>query len=699
MKNSTWRHSLIMPHLAIGTILLLLSVRMTAQTYTMGPESFMSWEDFVAEYIDNADEADMEAAEGSLLTRQLELLEELHYHPFNINTVHRSDLLRVPLLNEAQVDSILAYREKKRLLRSLGELQWISGIPFDTRKKLSLFLYAGDTLREPPSLSSRFLDGRHEIISRLDIPLYQRAGDRTLSPEELQKNPNRSYLGNSLANTTRYRYRWQQDVAYGLTLQKDAGEPFAGYGNYPFDYVSAYLYFRSLNRRFAFWLGDFNIHAGQGLLLGNSFLSSPLQYLENTRQAPSRIRPHTSSDESDFFRGVAATFRLTPHQQLTAFLSYRKPDARIEGDTIRSFPTDGMHRTLNEKQRKHAAGNWVTGLRYQLQASSWHIGTSAYWSQYSHIVYPPLRAYNRYYLRGKSAAGISSDYSWRNRRWTIQGETAFDRKGNGATTHSLRYAPNSFYTFLLQQRSFSCRFVAPFGQSLQEGSHLQNEHALLLGALLRPADRLTATAYAEYFRHPRPTYTADRTSQGMELFAQADYLLRQNRLLRFRYKLKTKEQNITGYDGLMQYVGTHRLRLSFSETHPQWSLNAAADFTAVTRQAAPTTLGWMASARSKIQCLPSFTVSLFGALFFTDDYASRLYAYEPQLPYAAGFPTFAYHGARIAALLQWKFVRNGYLGLKYGCLHYFNRTSISSGTQQIDGPSKNDISVQLAYRF
>ena len=72
----------------------------------------MSWEDFVAEYIDNADEADMEAAEGSLLTRQLELLEELHYHPFNINTVHRSDLLRVPLLNEAQVDSILAYREK-----------------------------------------------------------------------------------------------------------------------------------------------------------------------------------------------------------------------------------------------------------------------------------------------------------------------------------------------------------------------------------------------------------------------------------------------------------------------------------------------------------------------------------------------------------------------------------------------------------
>lgn len=101
-----------MPHLAIGTILLLLSVRMTAQTYTMGPESFMSWEDFVAEYIDNADEADMEAAEGSLLTRQLELLEELHYHPFNINTVHRSDLLRVPLLNEAQVDSILAYRAR-----------------------------------------------------------------------------------------------------------------------------------------------------------------------------------------------------------------------------------------------------------------------------------------------------------------------------------------------------------------------------------------------------------------------------------------------------------------------------------------------------------------------------------------------------------------------------------------------------------
>ena len=91
MKNSTWRHSLIMPHLAIGTILLLLSVRMTAQTYTMGPESFMSWEDFVAEYIDNADEADMEAAEGSLLTRQLE---DNSIEDVPVELVHDTAMLR-----------------------------------------------------------------------------------------------------------------------------------------------------------------------------------------------------------------------------------------------------------------------------------------------------------------------------------------------------------------------------------------------------------------------------------------------------------------------------------------------------------------------------------------------------------------------------------------------------------------------------
>lgn len=35
--------------------------------------------------------------------------------------------------------------------------------------------------------------------------------------------------------------------------------------------------------------------------------------------------------------------------------------------------------------------------------------------------------------------------------------------------------------------------------------------------------------------------------------------------------------------------------------------------------------------------------------------------------------------------------------MRYGLLHYFNRDSIGSGTQRINSPTQNDISLQLRW--
>ena len=680
-------------------LFFLCPIRSASQTYTMGPEEFISWEEFISEYFDEKEEHLIDGGNGPRQEDIMERLEELHHHPLNINLASRDELLALPFLAVAQVDSLLAYREKKHLFRSLGELQWVNGIPYVTRCRLSLFTYAGDTIESPTPLLPRFYQGNHEIISRLDIPLYKRAGDKSYTAEELQSNPNRVYLGNRLANTTRYRYRWRQDIAYGLTLQKDAGEPFAAHHNYPFDYTSAYFYFRPKSQKYAFWLGDYNLHFGQGLLFGHSFFNSPLQSIENGTFPRSRIRPHTSSDEINYFRGGAGSLRIGKYSVISAFASFRQLDGRLSGDTVISLKTDGLHRTQREIERRRVLHNGVFGTHFTYSRDNGHIGATFFWSIYDKPLCPAPRLYNRYYLRGKSAGGLSTDYAWRSRRWKFYGETGMDKDFNMATTNTLTYALHNNASLLLQERSFSARFVSPFGNTLQESSHIQNEHALLLGTIFQPFSKTSVTAYAEYFYHPRPTFRTDLPAHGVEAYLQARYAATRRWSLALRYKMKMEEQNVSGYDNLMQYVGTHRIRLTSYYNGARFNWNLAGDFSAVTRQTSATTLGWMLSTRGRIRFSPKLSVHTFASVFFTDDYAARLYAYEPQLQYAASFPTFAYHGARLAGMLQWKFYKKAYVALRYGWLHYFNRNHISSGIQEIASSSKNDLSLQMGWRF
>ena len=691
-------HRILFPIFIILFLPALFS-KLHAQTYTMGHEEFMSWEDFVSEFFDEMKEYGQEETQIAVPEEIMERLEELHHHPLNINLAKRDELQQLPFLGEAQIDSILKYREQKHLFRSLGELQWVNGIPYEPRCRLSLFTFAGDTIAAATPILSKFYKGRHELVSRMDIPLYERAGDKSYTHEELQHNPNRIYLGNRLANTTRYRYRWRQDIAYGLTLQKDAGEPFAKEKNYPYDYASLYFYFRPERETYALWVGDYNLHFGQGILFGHSFFNSPLQTIENGTFSRSRIRPHTSSDEINYFRGAAAMVRLGRYTQLSAFASYRKLDGRMEGDTLTSFKTDGLHRTQRELERRNAIGNGVVGSHLTYKKEKGHIGATLYWSFYNKTIYPPLRNYNRYYLRGKSAGGLSTDYSWHSQQLTLFGETAIDKEGNIATTNTMNYAFNNNFSLLLQERSFSNRFVSPFGNTLEENSRIQNEHAVLLGTTFLPFNKTKVTAYAEYFYHPRPTFRTDLPSHGMQVYVQTKFMATKKWTFALRYKMKTEEQNVSGYHNFMQYVGTHRLRLTSYFNSQRFNLNMAGDFTAATRQTSATTLGWMFSSRGRLLLNPHFSAHLFGSVFFTDDYASRLYAYEPQLQYAASFPTFAYHGTRLAGMLQWKFCKDAYVAMRYGWLHYFNRDHISSGIQEIASSSKNDLSVQLGWKF
>lgn len=685
----------------IGLIIGLTAISAPgqAQTYTMGEESWITWEDFLESYTTQLSDSEDDDISSTQKEETIRWLEELKETPINLNTTNRATLLELPFLMPEQVDSILLYRQKRHLFRSMGELQFIKGLSYDTRRFLSLFVYAGDTIETKATIAHQLFHGKHKLLTQFDIPLYRRAGQQDLTKEELREHPNKYYLGNGLANVVRYRYNQGQDVAYGITLEKDAGEPFAANGNYPYDYTSGYFYMRSRSGKYSVLVGDYNVAWAQGLAMGGNFFSGKLQIVENVWRMGKEIRPHTSSNEYNYLRGVATTMRFSNQWSLSAFASYRKLDANTNNGVVTSLKTDGLHRTLTELDKRNTLGNATSGIRIAYDKQKWHIALHALYTYYTKKIAPPERIYNRYYLRGNQAAVTSIDYSWKSKKWMIIGETAIDKNGHPSTTNSLKYRHSDRINFTLQQRSLSPRFISPFGNTLQAGSRTCNEHGILFGMYLRPHNRLTLTAYTDLYIMPKPTYNAYQTSKGMEAYLQAKIQTGAAHTWTFRYRFKTYQQNISGHNQWLEYNSNHNARIASAYTSTRWNINIAVDARILTKQTTTPQLGWMLSARSTQKWHKKFTSSLFAAAFFTDSYATRLYAYEPQLQHAAGFPTFAYHGMRFVAVGKWEPTEYISFGLRYGLIHYFNREEISSGGQLIQDSSKNDISLQVYFKL
>ena len=681
--------------------LLLWAATCRAQTGQPFREEYMEWEEFVEAYLYN-DLGDEGAAEGESVSAEqarlefLEQLEELHRQPLNLNTATRDELLALPFLSSAQVDTLLSYRQRHRRFVTLGELQTIPQIRFHERRYLSLFVYAGDTLRPPQKWQDRWLRGKYEVTARADVPLYRRDGFKATTADK----PNQHYYGAPVTHALRYRYRHFSGAAYGLTLQQDAGEPFGRGNNHPYDYWSVYARVPLPRQRTVLWLGDYDVLWGEGLLMGGMNYGGRAVLLGNALRQSHLIRPHTSMMEQGFQRGVAAQVLLGRRWEMQAFASFRSVDGHLDGDTVTSLRDAGLHRTKSEILTQRALRETLGGARllYHWQGGGASVGGYGAW--YDKTIYPALHAYNRYYLRGKSAGGWSVDAAHDARRWSYRGECAFDAALHLATSHTLRLSPTVRpYAVVVQARYFSPRFVAPHAETLQSGSRVQNEMGVLLGADFQGWHWVRLSGYVDYAYHERPMYRVSSPSHRIRSWLSATFPLPASWQVEGRYQYSGKQEDVTGHDGVMQYLHRHSLRLAAHLQRPAYALHLSADACALVSQTASVRWGRMLSARCMWNALPTLQLHTFLACFWTDDYATRIYGYEPQLRHGGAFPSFAYHGARLVLIGNWQPTPRTMLSLRYSFLRYFNRQEISSGAARIASPMQNDLSLQFEWRW
>lgn len=659
------------------------------------------WEDLVEQMANEEDESSFR------WENYLEELADFYENPININTATKEQLERFPFLSDPIIENILYYLYKHGPMLTVNELLGVEDMDRRTMQCLLPFIRAEvpDKKEYKPTLQRILKYGKQELLTRVDIPLYTKAGYKDYPAEVLKKNPNKKYLGYASYHNVRYSFRYRDQIYAGLTAEKDAGEPFfAGHNQKGYDFYSPYLLIRNIGNIKALAVGNYRLSYGYGLVMNTDFSLGKTAMLSSLGYRNRGIRKHSSTDEYNYFQGVAASYKLSKRWTADAFYSYRKMDGTVDDRFIRSLKKDGYHRLYREFEKKNTVSNQVIGsnLNYNGKFCEW--GLTAVYNVFNKPLNPKQNYYNTYYPRGKFFYNIGTDYKFFWKRFSLLGETAIDKCGALATMNMLRYSPKGGTQLIVMNRYYDAKYQSVYARSIGEGSTVQNESGLYMGLETKLMKYVKMTCYGDFFYFPWKKYLVSKAeTKGFDGLAQLSYSPTYQLNMFIRYRYKNKEKDFTGEDKVKQtipYIQQKcRYQLNYS-LKDKLLLKTTADYVRVNYQHQPASNGFLLaqSATYKFSALP-LQLDLSGAWFNTDDYNTRITIYEKNVLYAFSMPSFYYHGTRMAINARYELSKRIILQAKYGTTHYFNRDKISSALEEIDGSTKSDLYLQLKLKI
>jgi len=647
-----------------------------------------------------------------------DIYEDLNYYlynPLNINEATIEELEKLYILSEYQMKGIIYYRETYGSFYTIYELIHLGGFNAGVVRLIQPFITVEKTepfLKFKPSQVFKY--GGHQLFVRSQKTLEEAKGYSDITPEELEENPNSRYPGNPLKIYTKYKFNYKTYLNWGITAEKDPGEEFfSGNRKDGFDYYSAHFFARKLGPVKALALGDFNAQFGQGLVMYNGFGYGKSSMALDIRKRSQGLRPYGGADENLFFRGAGATVGYKSID-FTVFFSHKKKDANItvvdslDGsiEEVSSLQTSGMHRTPSELEDRKALTEIVYGANLKFNHKKFRVGATGVTYQYSSNLVKTPQPYNYYSFTGNSNANFGIDYQASIRDLTLFGEAAVCQSGGMAFLNGALFSLSPQMNMALLHRYYERDYQALFASAFGENSTVSNENGLYLGTVIYPFARLKITAYYDMFTFPWLKFGVNAPSRGYDYIAQADYSPSRYVSFYLRYKHEVKPENVPGSESTTYYIkGIEDVETTKLRFHISYSVSRQLQF----RNRIEWALYKNVSTRDEgillyhdISYKPDivpFTFSARYAIFDTDSWDSRLYAYENDILYAFSIPAYYDKGSRVYFNIKYSINKHIDLWFRIAQTYYSNKTSSGSGLDEVQGKTKTEAKVQLRFKL
>ncbi len=644
------------------------------------------------------------------------LFDDLYFYynnPLNINTTTEDELARLQFLNDFQIKSILNYIKENGIFLSIYELQLLYGYTPEIINYLLPFVRvsAPDEI-ETFSLKKALKYGNNAIFLRCQQVLEEQTGYSEITDSLLAENPNSRYFGNPMKLYTKYKFTYRKNLAWGLTVEKDPGEEFfKGSQKNGFDYYSGFFQLKDISRIKTLVVGDYQVKFGQGLTVWSGIGSGKSSYVLNVKKKGQGISKYSSTDENKFFRGIATTLNFKDFD-FTFYLSYKAVDANIDSikasNEVYSFTSlqnSGVHTTPNEIFDKDVLKETIYGGNITYTWQQLKAGISFIDYSLNAISSKEITAFNQNekYLANYSIVGLDYQYYYRN--FNFFGEFASNENFEFATVNGILVNLTNQVFLSAVYRYFQNKYYSYYGSTFSENSKIVNEKGLFYGAEIYPYKNWKLSVYFDSYEFPYLKSRTNSPSKGTDYFIQTDYSPGRQVNMYLRFKNETKQINDNSSEDveINPLIDQTNMKLRYHISYrisDQILLKNRIEYAKYKKEKSEKEIGYVIyqDVNYNFKKQP-VNLSFRYAIFDTDTYNPRIYAYESDVLYAFSIPAYYYKGTRNYLTLKYNVMQGMDIWFRVAQTYFSNRDHHGSGLTEIDGRTKTDVKVQVRYKF
>jgi len=623
--------------------------------------------------------------EESEYSDQYELMEfllELEKNPLDVNSATAEELSQLPWITPTIANNIISYRFE---IGTFANIERILLVPNFTPELLEM-------CKKYITVKNRAADGR-----LLEISQRSRVSRKLENSVGYQDG---NYLGSPNKYYNQIKTTLYQNYTAGFVLEKDGGEQ-----NFN-DLALFYILYQTPNKNNKLVIGNYRLEFGQGLVFGNPYgarkSSNPIYPVLKPERS---LLGYISVDENASLFGVASQICLKIYQ-VVIFLSKSKLDASLSSSgTVSSLTTTGYHRTESELQKKDQLEENIWGARLLIfPSNNFNIGTTFYQSYYNKEIENDDLIRNRFAFFGKQNYVFSVDGNINFRQAYLFSEYAQSKnKGYGALIGlNIHHNP---LNFLALYRDYAKNFQSEHGNAFSEtGDSPQNERGFYFGLQYKIKRNTKLSLYYDIFQQPWRTYFFNMPVEGSDLLVQVEHKIKPRLYFTFRVKNKLKEKLYDSQDQFNRTISAIGVEKRFSmrfqlEYFPVSNLKLRGRIESNRFSFNLNSKGLLLY--QDVNYKPTDNLNLYFRLAFfdTQDYDSRVYQFENDLPYVLTNQMLYGKGNRWYFCLVYKLYSVLRVSLKYAVTQYEHVETIGSGNDLIYDDSIQTFSFQLESNF